>query len=119
MDKKITFAAPVNVMRIGGGEYVLNGLAAKSQLNQLTQPVKGNAAVYVLDVYSTNKTNEIMKVLTFLSTIMLPLTVVSSIYGMNVSLPGAESRYAFAGIMIVMVIIAVAFLIYFKRRRWL
>ena len=45
-------------MRIGGGEYVLNGLAAKSQLNQLTQPVKGNAAVYVLDVYSTNKTNE-------------------------------------------------------------
>ena len=56
--KKITFAAPVNVMRIGGGEYVLNGLAAKSQLNQLTQPVKGNAAVYVLDVYSTNKTNE-------------------------------------------------------------
>lgn len=71
------------------------------------------------DSLQTNKTNEIMKVLTFLSTIMLPLTVVSSIYGMNVDIPGAESRYAFAGIMIVMVIIAIAFLIYFKRRRWL
>lgn len=56
--KRITFSAPVNVMRIGGGEYVLNGLAAKAEMNKLTAPVKGNSAVYVLDIYSQNKANE-------------------------------------------------------------
>lgn len=56
--KHITFSAPVSVMRVGGGEYVLSGLAAKAELNKLTAPVKGNSAVYVLDVFSTNKSNE-------------------------------------------------------------
>lgn len=56
--KRVSFSAPVNVMRIGGGEYVLNGLAVKAEANKVTAPVKGNSAVYVLDVYGQNKTNE-------------------------------------------------------------
>lgn len=71
------------------------------------------------DSLQTNKTNEIMKVLTFLSTIMLPLTVVSSIYGMNVLLPFQESPFVFGGIVIAMLIIVIAFFIYFKRKKWL
>ncbi len=71
------------------------------------------------DSLQTNKTNEIMKVLTFLSTIMLPLTVVSSMYGMNVRLPWQNSNYVFIGIIGVMILIAVAFFIYFKRKKWL
>ena len=71
------------------------------------------------DSLQTNKTNEIMKVLTFLSTIMLPLTVVSSIYGMNVVLPFQKSPFIFIGIVIAMLIIVIAFFIYFKRRKWL
>ena len=71
------------------------------------------------DSLQTNKTNEIMKVLTFLSTIMLPLTVLSSIYGMNVGLPFQDSRYAFGGIIVVMFVIVILFFFYFKRKRWL
>ena len=71
------------------------------------------------DSLQTNKTNEIMKVLTFLSTIMLPLTVVSSIYGMNVVLPFQKSPFIFIGIVIAMLIIVIAFFIYFKKRKWL
>lgn len=71
------------------------------------------------DSLQTNKTNEIMKVLTFLSTIMLPLTVVSSIYGMNVSLPWQNSNYIFVGIIAVMLVIVIAFFFYFKKKRWL
>lgn len=71
------------------------------------------------DSLQTNKTNEIMKVLTFLSTIMLPLTVVSSIYGMNVELPWQNSNYIFVGIIAVMLVIVIAFFFYFKKKRWL
>jgi magnesium transporter len=71
------------------------------------------------DSLQTNKTNEIMKVLTFLSTIMLPLTVISSIYGMNVELPLQNSRYVFIGIIAVMIVIVIAFFFYFKKKRWL
>lgn len=60
--KLVTFSSPVNVMGIGGGEYVLSGLASKAEMNKVTKPVKGNNAVYVLDVYSTNKTNETLDV---------------------------------------------------------
>ncbi len=70
------------------------------------------------DSLQTNKTNEIIKTLTFISTVMLPLTVVSSIYGMNIQLPFMASPYAFAGISIVMVVIVIAFYMYFKRKRW-
>ncbi len=56
--KRVTFSAAANVMRIGGGEYVINGLAAKSELNKLAGPVKGKSAVYVLDFYSKNTTSE-------------------------------------------------------------
>lgn len=57
--KLITFSSPVSVLGIGGGEYVLSGLASKAELNKVSEPVKGNSAVYVLDVYSTSKTNEV------------------------------------------------------------
>ncbi len=71
------------------------------------------------DSLQTNKTNEIMKILTFISTIMLPLTLLSGIYGMNVRLPFMDEKWVFGGIMALMVILAIGFLIWFKKKRWL
>lgn len=71
------------------------------------------------DSLQTNKTNEIMKILTFISTIMLPLTLLSGIYGMNVKLPFMDDKWVFEGIMALMVILAIGFLIWFKKKRWL
>ncbi|MDD4684538.1 MAG: magnesium transporter CorA family protein [Bacteroidales bacterium] len=71
------------------------------------------------DSLQTNKTNEIMKILTFISTIMLPLTLLSGIYGMNVMLPFMNDKWVFEGIMALMVILAIGFLIWFKKKRWL
>jgi magnesium transporter len=71
------------------------------------------------DSLQTNKTNEIMRVLTFISTIMLPLTVISGIYGMNVDLPLFDGHWDFIIICGIMLIIIVGFLFYFKRKRWL
>jgi len=68
------------------------------------------------DSLQANKTNEIMRVLTYFSTIMLPLTVVTGMYGMNVHLPFQSENWAFWGILCLMIGITVGLLVFFQRR---
>ena len=63
--------------------------------------------------------NEVMRILTVISVIMLPLTLISGIYGMNVLLPLADWDGAFLLIIGTMFTIAVAMLTFFRRRGWL
>lgn len=62
------------------------------------------------------RTNEVMKVLTVFSAIMLPLTLLAGIWGMNVALPLDESPAAFRYVVGGMAIIAVGLWLYFVRR---
>ncbi len=68
------------------------------------------------DSLQANKTNEIMKVLTYFSTIMLPLTVITGMYGMNVDLPYQNASWAFWGVVIIMILVTVGLFVFFKRR---
>jgi magnesium transporter len=76
-----------------------------------------------LDVYLSsvaNRTNQVMKVLTLLSTIALPALVVSGFYGMNVKgLPAADSTYGVVLVILLMVGCTVLLLYLLKRFRWL
>jgi magnesium transporter len=76
-----------------------------------------------LDVYLSsvaNRTNQVMKVLTVLSTIALPALVVSGFYGMNVKgLPAADSTYGVVVVILLMVGCTVLLLYVLKRFRWL
>ncbi len=63
--------------------------------------------------------NEVMKILTVISIIILPLTLVSGIYGMNIPLPLAGHPFSFAFILLLMVLMVGGMLLYFKKRRWL
>jgi len=74
---------------------------------------------HTFDSLQTNKTNEIMKILTFISTIMLPLTLITGVYGMNVDLPFMHKQWVFWGIIGLMASVGIGFFIYFKRKRWL
>lgn len=56
--KHVTFAAPVFVGLTRASEPALAGAAAKTAVNTLSKPVKGNAAVYVFQIYHKQKTNE-------------------------------------------------------------
>jgi len=56
--KHVTFAAPVFVGMTRASEPALAGAAAKTAVNTLSKPVKGNAAVYVFQIYNKQKTNE-------------------------------------------------------------
>jgi magnesium transporter len=68
----------------------------------------------------SNRMNEVMKVLTIIATIFIPLTFITGIYGMNfANMPELEWKYGYFGILIVMAVIGISLVFYFRRRRWL
>ncbi|MCF7846369.1 MAG: magnesium/cobalt transporter CorA [Candidatus Peribacteraceae bacterium] len=66
----------------------------------------------------SHRSGETIKVLTIFSVIMLPLTLISGIFGMNVDLPFQKNEIAFLGIAGVMVLIVIAMFAYFKWKKW-
>lgn len=76
-----------------------------------------------LNIYHTNvsnKTNEVMKVLTIFASIFIPLTFLAGIYGMNFKyFPELGFKYSYLIFWIVVMLVGAGLLIYFKRKRWL
>jgi magnesium transporter len=69
---------------------------------------------------ASNRLNKVMKVLTIISTIFIPLTFVVGVYGMNFRfMPELEMRLAYPIIWIIMIAIALGMIIFFKRRKWM
>ncbi len=67
----------------------------------------------------SQRMNEVMKVLTIIATIFIPLSFVAGVYGMNfVHMPELTWRYGYFGALGVMLAVAVSMLAYFKRKRW-
>ena len=68
----------------------------------------------------SNRTNDIMKVLTIIATIMMPLTLITGIYGMNFKImPLLTWKAGFLAISILMILIGIGMLIFFKRKDWI
>ena len=77
----------------------------------------------LLDLYMnsvSNKMNEVMKVLTIMASIFIPLTFIAGIYGMNFqNMPELQSKYGYFIVWGIMVVLTVGMVIYFKRKKWL
>jgi magnesium transporter len=77
----------------------------------------------ILDVYLSsvsNKMNEIMKFLTIIGTIFIPLTFIAGIYGMNFQyMPELTWRWGYFAVLFLMLGIGVTLLYYFRRKKWL
>jgi len=77
----------------------------------------------LLDLYInsvSNKMNEVMKVLTIMTSIFIPLSFISGVYGMNFqNMPELGYKYGYFIVLGVMAVVFVGMLIYLKRRRWL
>jgi magnesium transporter len=63
--------------------------------------------------------NEIMKVLTIMGTIFIPLTFLAGVYGMNMPIPENQSSWSYPVFWLVCLTTVVGMLVWFKRRRWL
>ncbi len=76
-----------------------------------------------LDVYlssQSSRMNEIMKVLTIIATIFIPLTFIAGVYGMNFAhMPGIAHPWGYPAALASMVAVAVIMILYFKRRGWI
>ena len=77
----------------------------------------------MLDIYLSsvsNRMNEVMKLLTIIATIFIPLTFIAGLYGMNFKyMPELEWRGGYPLVWLVMLIIAALMLLYFRRKKWL
>jgi magnesium transporter len=67
----------------------------------------------------THQLNDVLRVLTVLSVVFLPLTLIASVFGMNVRVPGQSHLMPFWLIIVVMVAIGAGMIAFFRRRRWL
>jgi magnesium transporter len=77
----------------------------------------------MLDIYLSsvsNRMNQIMKVLTIIATIFMPLTFIAGIYGMNFKyMPELGWKWGYPLVLILMLLIGVNMIIYFRRKKWL
>ena len=77
----------------------------------------------IMDIHistNANKMNEVMKVLTIMSTIFIPVTFISGVYGMNFEhMPGLKSPHGYIITWGVMLLVIFGLIYYFKRKKWI
>lgn len=71
------------------------------------------------DTLISHRINGVIRILTVFSVIMLPLTFLTGVYGMNIELPLAEHNAAFLIVVGLMITVVVVMLTYFRYRKWL
>ncbi len=87
-------------------------------IETLRDTVSGMLDTYLSSI--SNRMNEVMKVLTIIATIFIPLTFIAGIYGMNFEyMPELEWPWGYFAVWGVMILVAITMCIYFKRRGWL
>jgi magnesium transporter len=80
-------------------------------------------AANLMDIYLSSlsiKLNEVMKVLTVIATLFIPLTFITSLYGMNFRyMPELQWRWGYPLVLVVMLALGLGMLLFFRRRRWI
>ncbi|MFU8781161.1 MAG: CorA family divalent cation transporter, partial [Kiritimatiellia bacterium] len=77
----------------------------------------------LLDIYLSaisNRMNSVMKVLTIIATIFIPLTFIAGVYGMNFEyMPELHYPWAYPVTLVVMLCVSIVMLAFFRRKRWI
>lgn len=93
-----------------------------TEINESLQ-VYREMAMSLMEMYMSNmsnKMNEVMKVLTIMASIFIPLTFIAGVYGMNFkNMPELQSDYGYFIVWGVMIALFLGMLIYFKKKQWL
>jgi len=71
------------------------------------------------DSLATNHTNTVMRILTIIMTIFMPITLIASIWGMNIPLPFQNSSFPFLYVSLIMIAIVGGMFYFFRRQHWL
>ena len=77
----------------------------------------------MLDIYLSsvsNRMNEVMKVLTVIATVFIPLSFIVGVYGMNFKyMPELGWKWGYLGVWVVVLLVVVGMLVFFRRKKWL
>lgn len=96
-------------------DHIVQVLDAVDTYRELTSDMRD---FYLSSV--SNNMNEVMKVLTIISTIFIPLSFVAGVYGMNFDfMPELKWRYGYPLALVLMTSVALGFVYYFRLRRWI
>lgn len=93
-------------------------------INQIIEILENlrESTLALIDVYmsyTSNRLNDIMKVLTVISTIFIPLTFIAGVYGMNFHyMPEISQWWGYPASLLLMITVALGFLKYFKKKKW-
>ena len=116
------------LIRPGTRPYLRDCYDHTVQLMDMVETFREMAAGLVDEYMSSmsNRMNEIMKVLTVIATIFIPLTFIVGLYGMNFStqaspynMPELGWRYGYPAVLLVMAVMVAGMLYYFRRKKWL
>jgi magnesium transporter len=87
-------------------------------LETLRDMLSGMLDIYLSSV--SNRLNEVMKVLTIIATIFMPLSFIVGLYGMNFkNMPELEWHYGYYAVLLLMVAIVAGMMFYFRKKRWI
>lgn len=87
-------------------------------LETLREMLSGMLDIYLSSV--SNQLNAVMKTLTIIATVFMPLSFIVGLYGMNFkNMPEYEWRYGYPAVLILMGIIVAGMVVYFRKKRWL
>jgi len=116
IEKLDSFVEPENMKYFGELKYNCSDII--EDINDNKQILDGLVNLYY--AIQGQKMNEIMKVLTIISTIFIPLTFIAGLYGMNFKfMPELESKWGYPGVLVVMVIVVLFLVRWFKKKNWL
>lgn len=80
--------------------------------------VSGMLEIYLSSI--SNRLNAVMKVLTMIATVFMPLTFIAGIYGMNFQyMPEIPWRWGYPAVLLVMAAVGISMVVYFRRKKWL
>jgi magnesium transporter len=95
-------------------ENVVQAVEAVEIYRELT-----NSILELNNTVISNRTNKVMKVLTIISTLFIPLTFIVGVYGMNFDyMPELRMHWAYPVVWGVMLLIGGGMLVYFRRKKW-
>ncbi|MBQ4915165.1 magnesium/cobalt transporter CorA [Maribacter sp. MMG018] len=102
--------------------FLRDALDHSLEINESLQ-IYREMSMSLMEMYMSNmsnKMNEVMKVLTIMASIFIPLTFIAGVYGMNFeNMPELHYKYGYISVWAVMVVISIGLLIYFKKKDWL
>ncbi len=99
-------------------DLVNSSIAALEEIDSTLDTLEGLTNIYFASL--SHKMNEVMKMLTLVATIFIPLTFIAGVYGMNFDyMPELHYKYGYFAILGVMLAVSIWMIVYFKRKRWI